>query len=231
MSEDNPPAVRSRGAPRVRKEQQRAIETRERIIEAAIEEFATHGFEGVSTRTVANNAGARHTLVTYHFDGKEGLWQAVMDRVVRSFTKQQSERLEGLRGVDEIVQLRLLLEEFVRYSARDLNLHRLMSHAAGGASPRLDKMVTEYLGSYFNMIAELIRTAQTKGAFVQGDPHHLHYLFIGAATRIFMQWEEASRTMGRSPLDPDFIDEHVELCLSLFLRPTEPQAAAKRARK
>lgn len=231
MPDDAKELARGGKRPRVRKEQQRAIETRERIIDAAIEEFAARGFDGASTRAVTENAGARHTLVTYHFTGKEGLWQAVMDRVVRSFTRQQTQRLEGLRGVDEVVQLRLLLEEFVRYSASDLNLHRLMSQVAGRGSPQLDQMVADYLQDYFEMIGRLIRAAQAKGAFVEGDPHHLHYLFIGAATRIFMQFPEVGKVMGQSPLDPDFVDRHVALCLSLFFRETAQPKPAERDRK
>lgn len=211
-------ASKAQKAPRQRGEQQRAIETRERIIAAATEEFASRGYEGASARTVAENAGARHTMVTYHFNGKEGLWQAVMDRLVRAFTSQQLERLEGLRGVDEVVQLRLLLEEFIRYSASDLNLHKLMGHAASRASPEIETMVSDYLRDYFNVIADLIGRAQKKGAFVAGDPHHLHYIFIGAATRIFMQSPEVTKVIGRSPLEADFIDSHVETCLALFFR-------------
>ena len=203
-------------APRQRGEQQRAIETRERIISAATEEFASQGYEGASIRAVAERAGARHTMVTYHFSGKEGLWQAVMDRLVRTFTSQQMERLDGLRGVSEVIQLRLLLEEFIRYSASDLNLHKLMGHAASRASPEIESMVSDYLQDYFNVIATLIARVQKKEAFVDGDPHHLHYIFIGAATRIFMQSPEVARVMGQSPLEPDFIERHIDVCLRLF---------------
>jgi AcrR family transcriptional regulator len=201
-----------------RRQQQRAIDTRERIIEAAIEEFAARGFEAASTRAVADAADAKHTLVTYHFNGKEGLWLAAMDRTVKAFTTKQRERLEGLHGVDDDVKLRLVLEDFVRYSAGNLNLHRLMSHTSGGATPQLDAMVADYLKGYFDLVADLIRACQAKGQFVEGDPHHLHYLFIGAATRIFMQSAEATRITGYSPLDPAFIDRHVEHCLTLFFR-------------
>jgi AcrR family transcriptional regulator len=239
MSEPSPVTEESIGQglrlakpPRQRGEQQRAIETRERIIAAATEEFATHGYDGASVRTVAERAGARHTMVTYHFNGKEGLWQAVMDRLVRTFNSQQMERLEGLRGVSEVVQLRLLFEEFIRYSASDLNLHKLMGHAANRASPEIDMMVSDYLQEYFNTIAELIARVQEKGAFVAGDPHHLHYIFIGAATRIFMQSPEAAKVMGRSPLEANFIDRHIDTCLRLFFidNPAKPASRRKRAR-
>ena len=230
--QDSPQAGARHGKLRVQRqrgEQQRAVDTRERIIAAATEEFASRGFEGASARTIAENAGVRHTMVTYHFDGKEGLWQAVMDRMVRTFTARQAERLDGLRGVDDVIQLRLLLEEFVRYSASDPNLHKLMTHAASRASPELNRLVSDYLHDYFNMVALLIASAQNKGLFVQGDPNHLHYLFIGAATRIFMQSPEVELVIGQSPLDPAFIARHVEACLSLFFvtkpgkRPAKPR--------
>src|SRR5215207_1880876 len=87
-------------APRVRGEQQRAIETREKIIDAAESEFAERGYEGASTREIARVAGAQHTMISYHFSGKDGLWQAVIDRLTGEFTARQKDRFEGLRGVD-----------------------------------------------------------------------------------------------------------------------------------
>lgn len=205
-------------APRRRGEQQRAIETREKIIEAAEAEFVNRGYEGASTREISKLAGVQHTMVPYHFSGKEGLWQAVLDRLIRDFTILQKTRFEGLRGVDNRTKLRLLLEEFIRYSAANLNLHKLMTAAAAGSGPQLDTIVSEYLAEYFAMIAGLIAEVQEEGGFVDGDPHYLHYLFIGAATRIFMQSPEVARVMGRSPLEPDFVDLHVEKCLDLFFR-------------
>jgi AcrR family transcriptional regulator len=207
--------TRTRGL-RQRREQQRATETREKIIEAAEHEFANLGYEGASTREIARQAGVQHTMISYHFASKDGLWQAVVDKLSGTFIALQRTRLEGLRGVDPKTQLRLLLEEFIRYSAANLNLHKIMTMAAASSSPRLDAIVSDYLASYFKMIANLIQEVQEKDGFVKGDPNHLHYLFIGAATRIFMQSPEVARITGRSPLDPDFVDQHVNLCLSLF---------------
>jgi hypothetical protein len=68
------------------------------------------------------------------------------------------------------------------------------------------------------MISGLIKEVQSEGGFVEGDPDHLHYLFIGAATRIFMQTHEVARVIGRSPLEPDFVDMHVDRCLGLFFK-------------
>jgi AcrR family transcriptional regulator len=48
-----------------------------RIRRAALELFATRGFEATSIRSVAMAAGVTHGLVRHHFGSKEGLRQAV----------------------------------------------------------------------------------------------------------------------------------------------------------
>ncbi|ATE64162.1 TetR/AcrR family transcriptional regulator [Rhizorhabdus dicambivorans] len=220
-------AIESEAPKKTRRPQQRAEDTRERILGAAIHQFASGGFDGVTTRAVAEAAGVRHALVTYHFQGKDGLWRAALDRTVRSFVERQRVRCEGLRGVDDAQKLRILLEEFIRYSADNTDLHRLMTYAAKGVSPQLEEMVSGYLHDYFIMIADLILKAQKAGAFVPGDPNHLHYLFIGATTRIFMQSSEVERIIGCSPLSEAFVDQHVQQCLALFFRHPGEIVAAK----
>jgi len=64
---------------------QRGEETRARIIEAALELFGTHGFEGASTRDIARQAGVNAPALQYYFDNKEGVYlaciQFIVDRV------------------------------------------------------------------------------------------------------------------------------------------------------
>src|SRR5471032_1050528 len=54
----------------------RGDETRLRIIEAAIESFGEHGFEGASTRDIAARAGVNAPALQYYFENKEGVSRA-----------------------------------------------------------------------------------------------------------------------------------------------------------
>src|ERR1700740_1449213 len=67
-------ATGRRERPRKRAEQQRSIETRASILNAAIAEFAERGFEGASIRTIADRLGLQHPLITYHYPSKGHLW-------------------------------------------------------------------------------------------------------------------------------------------------------------
>lgn len=52
-----------------------------RLLEAAIDVFGRHGFEGASTRMLAKAAGVNLQAIPYHFGGKEGLYLAVADHI------------------------------------------------------------------------------------------------------------------------------------------------------
>src|ERR1700716_1513888 len=72
-----------RGRPRKRAEQQRALETRGAILDAAIAEFAKRGFEGASIRAIADRLGLQHPLITYHYRSKDAPWGAAAGKSVR----------------------------------------------------------------------------------------------------------------------------------------------------
>src|SRR2546430_11043166 len=69
-------AAGARWQPRKRAEQQRSLETRASILNAAIAEFAERGFEGASIRAIADRLGLQHPLITYHYRTKDIPWRA-----------------------------------------------------------------------------------------------------------------------------------------------------------
>lgn len=68
-----PPRKRSRGP------YAKSTETRQRIIEAAIAEFAENGYNSGSTQQIAVRAGLSSAQIFYYFPKKEDLLHAVLD--------------------------------------------------------------------------------------------------------------------------------------------------------
>jgi TetR/AcrR family transcriptional regulator len=218
-----PPKKSAKAKGRSRRPQQRSTDTQERILEAAAAEFALHGFTGTSTREVAVRAGVQHPALTYHFGNKDGLWRAVMRGLNETVLATLKSRLQALRGVDTVTTLRLIMDDFIRFSAANPNFHRLMNYEAGNGGERMNWLADEFVKEFFDVLVPLIRAAQKDGGFVAGDAYHLVYLFIGAVTRLFMLAPEVKRVSGRSPMTPSYIQEHVNLCLALFFRDPAPK--------
>lgn len=59
----------------------RGDETRQRIIDAAIELFGENGFDRASTRDIAAAAGVNAPALQYYFESKEGLYKACAEYI------------------------------------------------------------------------------------------------------------------------------------------------------
>ena len=69
-------AAQSRRTTQVR----RSERTRERILEAATEEFANHGFHGTRVADIAERAGIAYGLVYHHYRNKEEILAAIFSQ-------------------------------------------------------------------------------------------------------------------------------------------------------
>ncbi len=100
--------------------------TRERIVAAAVDLFSERSFDGATTRDIATRAAVAQPLLNYHFRSKEVLWQAAVDSLFDLLNQAMDERARGLRGVDEITRAKLIVREFITFSARNPQLHRII---------------------------------------------------------------------------------------------------------
>jgi TetR/AcrR family transcriptional regulator len=74
----NAPKHRGAAAPRRRKVQQRALDTRDSVLIAALREFATRGLGGARVESIASRAGVNKQALYYHYGNKEALFQAAL---------------------------------------------------------------------------------------------------------------------------------------------------------
>ncbi|MEE8545649.1 MAG: CerR family C-terminal domain-containing protein [Alphaproteobacteria bacterium] len=69
-----------------------------RLVEASGPLFAEQGFDAVSTREIARAAGVNLSAITYHFGGKERLYEAVIQRLIDDLEPQRQALIGLLRG-------------------------------------------------------------------------------------------------------------------------------------
>jgi AcrR family transcriptional regulator len=199
-----------------RRPQQRSLDTRERLVEAALHVFAGHGFEGATTRAIARRAGVALAALPYHFETKEALWRAAADRIFGQLGETFARRLEGLEGVDTPTRLRLLLRDFVRFQARHPELHRFMIQEGIGKSPRLAWLVEKHIRPIYDFTRAMVEAAQGERITPPGRPEHLHYMLIGAASSAYALAAEFELLTGRDPSDEKLVAEHVAALERLF---------------
>jgi len=77
----------------------RGDETKERIIQAALELFGERGYEQTSTRDIAARAGVNAPALQYYFDGKEGLYLACAEHMAVRGRARWAPALEKIRAI------------------------------------------------------------------------------------------------------------------------------------
>src|SRR5919106_1600315 len=60
-------------------------------------------------------------------------------------TRALATRVEGLRGVDEVTTTRLVVREFIYFSARHPQLHRIITQECKTDGPRMDWLVERHV--------------------------------------------------------------------------------------
>lgn len=199
------------------KPQRRAVETRVRLIQSAIEEFAEKGFDGASTREIASRAGMAQSAVPYHFGTKDLLWKAAGDQLFGLLRDRLTARLAGLQGVDVVTTARLLLTEFVRFAAEHPELHRFMLQEGTGPSERLEWLVAKHVASMGALLQGLLQGIESAGGPSLGPPSHVFYVLIGAVSTPYALAPQVRLTTGEDPFSEDYIQTHVEMILRLFI--------------
>lgn len=203
-------------SPPKRSEQKRSRETKCKILNAALKEFASAGFEGVSTRAIASTAGVNHTLITHHFGTKEDLWKAAAEAIFDTYTEQSEKYLESLGDLDQPQVVRELLKHYINFSADFPDFHRFMIQANRGDSELLNWFTDKYIKQYSDSELDLLKQAQKLGLMPKGDSLHVRYLFIGAVTSIFTFAPQFKRLSGKDPFSKDIVEQHIDYIFKIF---------------
>jgi AcrR family transcriptional regulator len=207
------------------------VDIREQLLESALVEFGAKGFEGASTRSIAQRADAHQPQINYHFASKEALWFAAVDHLFELL----GEALAGLplpAGTDDPTQLASAFAEsirrFVRFAARHPELNRIMVHEATEDSDRLRWMVDRHVRPLYEATRIVWSRLRAAGIAAPIDPAMVHYVIVGAASLPFVNAPEARLLTGAEPTEAAWVEAHADGLIATLL-PGLPNATPNRS--
>lgn len=194
--------------------------TRDRILAAAVDLFAQRSFDGATTREIAARAGVTQPLLNYHYRSKGDLWRAAVDSLFATLASAMSDHGEELRGVDELTGAKARVREFVTFSARHPQLHRIITQESKADSERMDYLVEHHVRPLYERTVELFEHLVRDGVVPPIAPAHLYYILTGAGPTMFVLGPECRRLTGLDPESDAVIETHADaVCTLLFGRP------------
>lgn len=193
--------AKPRRSPRPHERQRDPERTRRLILDAATVEFAAHGYAGARLSAIAARAGVNQQLISYYFDGKEGLYLALGER----WRQRQSEL--ATPGTPLSDQLRRYALEVLH----DPDGVRLLAwsgleYAGPGTDPDQAPR-SERLRGY----VEEIRARQEAGRLPdEVDPACLTVMLMAAAMATTTLPHVVEGVCGGDPRSPEFVRHYAD---------------------
>jgi len=148
----------------------RGTDRRLQIMKVAKELFARRGFDGTTTRQIAERAKVNEAIIFRHFPTKQDLYWAIIEHEceVSAFQKALEERLNSAASDREIFAG--IAEDSLRRRAKDSSLARLLLYSALENHQLSQKFFETHVGCYYEQLADYIRQRIEAGVFRPVDP-------------------------------------------------------------
>ncbi|MGD8221106.1 TetR/AcrR family transcriptional regulator [Pseudomonas thivervalensis] len=186
---------------------------REAILQAAIAEFRSSGFEITSMDRIAATAGVSKRTVYNHFPSKEELFAEILNRLWNSITAEQDMPYSPQTPLRE--QLQRLLQAKLHLLADEnfLDLARIAIAATIHSPERAQDMVSR-MGQREEGLTAWIRQAQADGRLKPVEPAFAAQQMHGLL-KTFAFWPQVS--MGQPSLTREEQAHVIESALDMFL--------------
>lgn len=197
---------------------------RDDILDAAERLFAGRGFDGVSTATIAKEAGVSQSQIHYHFETKQKLWEEVFGRRFADYFAAQSTLL-STEGMDDIARMEASIRSYFGFFEAHPHYIRLLGRAQLDAAGDTD----EELGAAEEMGAELMRKgsevieAAQRAGTIRNDVRP-DFVIVGFLSMVAFWFQGGHLFMSeagvedRKALDPQYLD----FILKVYLRGIAP---------
>jgi TetR/AcrR family transcriptional regulator len=198
---------------------------RRQLLESALVEFGAKGFDGASTRSIAQRVDAHQPQINYHFASKEALWAAAVDHLFARLGVELAD-LPLPDGTGDPVELGLAFAEairrFVRFAAAHPELNQIMVHEATEPSDRLTWMTERHVRPLYDAIRRAWGRLRDAGVAAPVDPATVHYVLVGAASLPYVNAPEARLLTGAEPTDPAWVEAYADGLVATLLPGLRP---------
>jgi TetR/AcrR family transcriptional regulator len=184
---------------------ERSAETRGRILDAALSEFAANGLAGARTEQIAAAAGVNKALIYYYFESKEKLYAAalemvsgrVRDRSMAVFLRDASPGERVLRAALDHFDRILTQREFQSLMQQEMmRMHK-------GEEGELPILVKRVFAPLHAMFQSLVREGIASGELIEVEWMQMVLAALGGNVFYFLSAPIWRQMLGYDPFDQE----------------------------
>lgn len=198
------------------------LDTRSKLLEAAVKVFAKEGFAGASVRHIADIAGVNHGSIKYHYSSKNRLWRAAISYLFVEMERAVFGNQDQWANMTPRERVRDHIASYVRFNAKHPELVRMVMFESLVRSERFQWLADNFLRPFSDRAVQRTALAQEEGVYRQDiEPLNLYYMNVAASRSLFFAAPELAETHGIDVFSELEIARHIDALISLFVVPED----------
>ena len=157
-----------------------AKDTKEKILDAALEMFSRNGYAGTNIRELAGSLGMGKSSMYRHFESKEELWNTLLDTLIVYYEARfgSPEHLPPVPdSPEELTILTMRMVHFTVHDEKVVKTRKLLT-IEQFRDDRARELATKYfLTGLTEMFTQLFAGMMEKGILRQDDPAMLAFAY------------------------------------------------------
>lgn len=189
------------------------------ILQAAIREFAAHGYHGARIAAVAKAARCNPRMIYHYYGGKEALYMAALDNVYASIRNREAAlNLSEDDPIDSIRRLVAFTFDYFHENPDFLHITR-NENILGGRFIRRSRMIQSMSQPLTVSIGRLLDRGVERGQFRhRPDPLQLYLSIVALSAHHLNNAATLSATFGTDLTSPAWRVERREHVVTMILR-------------
>jgi TetR/AcrR family transcriptional regulator len=177
---------------------------KEEILDVATRQFAERGYDGTSMNDVAEAVGVRKASLFYHFETKDALYEAVLDRLIATIATP----LGAAYAAEGTWEERLVnaADTVTRMLASHPYAAKLLLREAMDWGPVMRGELSGHAVAVLEMSAGFIRAGQEAGVFAESDARQIMVSLLGLHFVPFALGQLVEKFTGKAPFDAEFVE-------------------------
>ena len=157
-----------------------ANDTKERILDAALEMFSQNGYAGTNIRELSASLGLVKSGVYKHFESKEAIWNALLDQMIAYYAERfgSAEHLPPVPdSLEELTQMTMKMVNFTVHDERIIMTRKVLT-LEQYRDERACKLATKhFLTGLTDMFTRIFAGMMDKGLLRKDDPQMLAFAY------------------------------------------------------
>lgn len=190
-----------------------AIDTsvRQRLVDAARQTFLSDDYHKVSTRLIADQAGANVSMIRYYFGNKEGLYEEMIRETLAPLLKVlDGQMLSSVAGFKDF--LRLYYDTMSQQPEFPKLILKVLALNQGPGRRFIQQLLERGRSRAAQKVQDLKATGQVAGAL---DPDIVRLAFVSLAMMPMLLKDIFEEQMGK-PMDAAFLERLAAFSGHLF---------------